>query len=84
MDVVTVVGYAAGLCSMLAFIPQFLKIYRTKSAGDISLRGFLLICVATVLWLAYGFMIDSLPMIATNIVVLAIAIGIVALRIKYG
>ncbi len=84
MDVVTIVGYAAGLCSTLAFIPQFLKIYRTKSAKDLSLTGFSVLVLATILWLAYGFMMNSLPMIAANAVVLAIAIGIVALRIKYG
>jgi MtN3 and saliva related transmembrane protein len=84
MDIAAIVGYVAGICSTLTFIPQFLKIYQTKSSKDLSLGAFSVLVVATVLWLLYGFMIDSLPMIATNGTILVIVVGIVVLKLKYG
>jgi len=84
MDVVTLVGLVAGTLTTIAFLPQLLHTWRTKSAKDISLGMFLTFCTGVLLWLIYGFMIQSLPVILANGVTLVLAGVILVLKLKYG
>ena len=77
------IGLAAGLLTTTAFIPQVLKIYRTKSGKDISARMFSLFSAGIVLWLIYGILLQSLPLILSNVVTLALSLTIIALKIRY-
>ncbi len=36
MDLITILGLVAGTLTTLAFLPQLIKIWQTKSAKDIS------------------------------------------------
>ncbi len=78
------VGMTAGTLTTVAFVPQLLKIYATKSGEDVSLRMFLIFCTGVALWLIYGLMIGSAPMILANVVTLALAATIVVLKVRYG
>ena len=77
------IGLLAGLLTTTAFIPQVWKIYRTKSGNDISARMFSLFSVGLVLWLIYGILLRSLPLIISNVFTLALALTIIALKIRY-
>jgi MtN3 and saliva related transmembrane protein len=77
------IGIAAGTLTTIAFVPQLLKIHATKSGRDVSLRTFLIFAVGVALWLAYGVLIGSLPIVLANVVTLAIALTIIALKIRY-
>lgn len=82
-DWTDVLGLTAGILTTLAFVPQVLKIYRTKSGKDIS-RGMISIFSAGVLlWLVYGIVIDSLPLILANSVTLALTLAIIVLKVHY-
>ncbi len=70
---IEMVGLAAGVCTTLAFLPQVLKTWRTRSAGDLSLAMLLIFCAGLVLWLCYGALIRSFPVIAANLVTLVLA-----------
>jgi len=83
MDYTILLGYAAGALTTLAFLPQLIKVWKSKSTHDISLAMFIVICTGISLWLVYGILIDSLPIILANIVTLAIAGMILLLKIKY-
>ena len=76
-------GLIAGVLTTTAFIPQILKIHRTKSGQDISGRMFSLFSVGIVLWLIYGILLRSLPLILSNVVTLALSLTIIALKIRY-
>lgn len=78
------IGLAAGMLTTLAFLPQALKTWRTKSAKDISLAMFACFCLGVTLWLVYGLMIGSVPVVAANAVTLAIASTILAFKLRYG
>lgn len=78
------VGLGAGFLTTVAFLPQFIKAWNTKSTKDISLPTFILFCLGILLWLAYGLMIGNLPVIAANLASIVIAAGILVLKIKYG
>ena len=40
----------------IAFLPQAIKIWRSKSTKDVSLAMFVCFCAGVVLWVIYGFM----------------------------
>jgi MtN3 and saliva related transmembrane protein len=81
---VNVVGSAAGLCSMSSFLPQLIKIAREKRAEGVSLRTYMVTVTGFVLWVAYGVLLRSWPVAASNSVCLVLAGGILALRWRYG
>ena len=73
----------AGTLTTAAFVPQVLKIYRSKSARDVSDLMFSIFTAGVAVWLAYGVVIGSMPIIAANAVTLALAIAVIALKIRY-
>ena len=77
------VGSAAAACTTISFLPQLVRVWRRKSASDISLAMFLLFDLGLVLWLLYGIGIHSVPIIAANTVTLALALTILVLKVKY-
>lgn len=82
--VVNGVGTAAGLCSMSSFVPQLIKVAREKRADGVSLRTYMVNVVGFVLWVAYGVLLGSWPVAASNAVNLLLAGAILALRWRYG
>ena len=80
---INIVGLLAGLLTTLAFVPQVLKIYRTKSGRDISARMFTMFSIGILLWLYYGILLQSLPIILANAVTLVLTLTIIALKIRY-
>lgn len=84
MDWLTVMGLAAATCTTIAFLPQVVKIARTKHTKDISLLMYCILTFGFVLWLIYGLLIQNLPIIAANSVILALAMVILILKIRYG
>ena len=77
------IGLVAGLLTTTAFIPQVWKIYRTKSGKDVSARMFTILSAGIVLWLIYGILMRSVPLILTNAVTLVLSLTIIALKIRY-
>ena len=80
---ITGIGLLAGLLTTAAFIPQVWKIYQTKSGKDISGRMFWLFSIGIALWLIYGMLLSSIPLIASNVVTLVLSLTILALKYRY-
>jgi len=83
MDSFTIIGLAAGFCTTLAFLPQALKTWRSKSAKDLSLGMYLIFCTGVALWLTYGILISDLPIIITNVVTLILALSILYFKLTF-
>jgi MtN3 and saliva related transmembrane protein len=81
--VAEVLGMIAGTLTTIAFVPQVLRIYRTKSARDVSYLTFGMFSVGVALWLIYGVMIDSAAIIAANVVTLVLATTVLVLKARY-
>ena len=75
-------GYLAAFSTTVAFIPQAVKVYKTKRTKDISLGMFSLLIAGFVLWLWYGILLSSYPIILANSVTLIIAIYILITKLK--
>lgn len=84
MDTAALIGYAAGFLTTIAFVPQALKIWQTKSAKDVSLHTFLAFTLGVALWLAYGIAKQEPPIIVWNAVTLAFAGAILAMKLRFG
>lgn len=83
VDGVTLIGFGAALLTTLAFLPQAIKVWRTRSTKDISLLTFIAFCVGVVLWLSYGILTQDLPLIAANSATLALAGTILVFKLRY-
>ncbi|MEN2993933.1 MAG: SemiSWEET transporter [Thermodesulfovibrio sp.] len=79
-----IIGIIAGAITTSALIPQVLKIYKTKSAKDISLTMFIFMAVGISLWLLYGFLIKEFPIILANSVSLLLIGLIIIMKMRYG
>ena len=84
MDTPTWLGFTAGLLTTLAFVPQVVKIWKTKSARDVSLHTFAAFTLGVALWLAYGIVRQEPPIIVWNAVTLVLAGAILAMKMKFG
>ncbi|MBZ4219900.1 MAG: SemiSWEET transporter [Chlorobium sp.] len=76
-------GYAAGILTTLAFLPQAFRIIRTRQTRDISLLWALAMNTGIILWLLYGIAKNDLPMIGANSVSLVLLMIILYCKIRY-
>ena len=83
MDTASIIGYFAGAITTIAFIPQVIKIWKTKSTKDISLITFVAFCLGVFLWMIYGIILHSKPVIIANSIGFVLGIIIIILKIKY-
>jgi MtN3 and saliva related transmembrane protein len=77
------VGPIAGLCTTLSLVPQLHSIWGRKSASDVSLAMFLVFGLGVALWLTYGIVIRSAPVIVANGATLVLVIAILTLKLYY-
>ena len=80
----TAIGFIAATLTTIAFLPQVLKVWKTRSARDISLGMYCLFATGVLLWLVYGLAIGSWPITVANAITLVLAIAILAMRLRYG
>jgi len=83
MNRAELLGLIAGLFTTIAFVPQVLKTWKSKQADDISLGMFVIFSIGVALWIAYGFIIGSLPVILANSITLTLALAILALKLYF-
>ena len=83
LESANMVGLLAGALTTLAFLPQVIKIWKSKHARDISLGMFAIFSSGVLLWLFYGIEIGSLPVILANAVTLGLSLTILFFKIKF-
>ena len=77
-------GYVAALCTTSAYVPQVVKVWRTRATKDISLKMFLVLVTGLALWLTYGFWKGEMPLILANSVTLTLASTILYFKLRHG
>jgi MtN3 and saliva related transmembrane protein len=78
------VGYAAAALTSGSFVPQAIMTIRTRDTRGISLGMYAMFTVGVALWLVYGLVMRSWPMIAANTMTLLLAATILALKLRFG
>ncbi len=77
------IGYMAAVLTTIAFVPQLIKTWVSKSADDVSLVMFILFITGVILWCIYGWEIHAFPVIIANIVTCILATLILSLKIYF-
>ena len=77
------IGLLAGTLTTISFVPQVVKIWKSKHARDISLGMFAIFSSGVVLWLIYGIATGTTPIIVANAVTLGLSLTILAFKIRY-
>lgn len=83
-ELATVIGSIAGLITVVSFIPQSVRAWRTKRTQDLSVGTFLMLVLQAAGWTTYGLLLDQKPIIYTNSLVLLITFSILAAKLKHG
>ena len=84
MDIATLLGMTAGTLTTIAYLPQVMKVWKTRSTHDISAGMFATLCLGLLMWVFYGVTIQSMPVIVTNIVSFLLASIVLVFKLRRG
>ena len=79
-----IMGIIAGICTTISFIPQVIKILKTRKARDISLCMYIILATGVFLWLVYGIFLGEFPIILANSVTLILCFLVLIMKMIYG
>ena len=79
-----IIGLVAGFLTTLAFLPQAWRLFKLKSAREISLPFTLLFICGVALWLIYGLLLRLTPVVLWNAATLCLALSILYAKVRYG
>ncbi len=83
MDIIgEFLGYLAGICTAIAFLPQSLQTIKTKDVTGLSLSTYIIYCVGIVSWILYGVYLHSIQMILFNAISLFFALTILYIIVQ--
>jgi len=83
MNTFTIIGLAAATCTTFSFLPQAIKVIKTKHTKDLSLAMYSIFTTGVFLWLVYGVLVKDIPLIVANVVTLIFAVTILIMKIRY-
>jgi MtN3 and saliva related transmembrane protein len=80
---IDLLGYLAGFLGMVSFLPQLFKTLKTKNVEGISVKMLWLFIVTNILYIAYSFALELIPILITLIIMTVIIIWQLWLTLKY-
>jgi MtN3 and saliva related transmembrane protein len=83
MDSIELIGLLGALLSSITFIPQVVRTWQIKSAGDLSMGMLLIVFSSTMVWLVYGFALNLLPVIIANGIIFVLSLVLIYFKIKF-
>ena len=78
-----VFGFAAATLSTIAFLPQVVKTWKTRSAKDVSYALLLTFSTGCLCWVIYGYQVEAKPVMIANAFTLALNLTILAMKIVF-
>lgn len=75
-------GYIAGICTAIVFLPQSIQTIKTKNTDGLSLGTYVIYCIGMICWIGYGVYLSSLQMIIFNSISLFFALIIFYIIVK--
>ena len=82
MNAYTLIGILAGILTTIAFLPQVIKTWRTRSTGDLSLSMFIALFCGVTLWFIYGFLTQDYPVMIANALTLLLSATLLYFKLK--
>jgi MtN3 and saliva related transmembrane protein len=73
-------GYIAALLGAISFLPQLIKVWRFRSVKDISACMYVIYGLSVILWLVYGVIIGSMPLVLAEVMTLILVSAILIMK----
>ena len=83
MSPTDLIGTLAACLTTASFVPQAWLSFKTRDVSGISLGMYSAFTVGVALWLAYGLLLGSWPMMIANTITLVLALMILAMKLRY-
>lgn len=83
MNLTDLIGTLAAILTTISFLPQALHTFRTKDVRGISLGMYSAFTLGVAMWLIYGLLLGAWPVVIANVVTLALASTILAMKLRY-
>ncbi|MFM2408336.1 MAG: hypothetical protein RL358_1078 [Pseudomonadota bacterium] len=78
------IGSVAASLTTFSFVPQVWQVWKSKHAKDISLGMYSLFTLGVALWLVYGILLMSWPIIIANSITVVLAGAVLVMKLKFG
>ncbi len=79
---IDIIGYFAALLTTFSFLVQAIQSWRTRDLSGISVGMYSMFTLGVALWLTYGIVIESWPLIVTNALTFLFALSILLMKLK--
>ena len=79
----TILGIAAGILILTGWVEQIYKGFKTKSLKDVSKFLMIFISAGAILWLVYGFIVNDIFIIGTNIAAIVLMMIVLGMKRRY-
>ncbi len=77
-----IIGMSAAILTTIAFVPQVIKVIKLKKTDGLSLITYIVFTLGVVLWLVYGFFMNSISMVLGNGITFILSLIILVYIIK--
>ena len=78
-----IIGAIAACLTTFSFVPQVIKVIKTKDTSGISLLMYLMSCLGIFLWMVHGLMIKDSALFYANLVTFVLALIVLVYKVKY-
>jgi MtN3 and saliva related transmembrane protein len=78
------IGFIGGFLTTMGMVPQVYRLFKLKSAHEISLIFSLFLCIGIAFWLVYGILNGLMSVIIWNTIALVLGCGMLYAKMKWG
>lgn len=83
MDLTELFGYCAAVLTTVSFVPQAWHTFTTRDVRGISLGMYSVFTAGVACWLVYGLLLGAWPIVIANVITLALAGGILVMKLRF-
>ena len=77
------IGSIAGILTTLAFVPQVIKVVKTRDTSSLSLGMYSMQVLGVFLWLIHGIVIQDMALLVANAITFMLPLVILVYKLKY-
>ena len=78
------IGSVAAVLTTASFIPQAWHSFKTRDVSGVSLGMYSVFTLGVALWLLYGVLLQSWPLMIANSITLMLAAAILSMKLRFG
>ena len=83
MSPTDLIGTLAACLTTVSFVPQAWLSFKTRDVSGVSLSMYSVFTVGVILWLVYGALLGSWPMVIANAITLVLTLMILGMKLRY-